>query len=143
MSPDLLIIALWNNAAMSTSTNASGSDQAQTRGGLHALAVILASLIIPGPLVTGRIVEAVLDSTNPAGLEDVTVGLAYLSEILIWSFAVLGVVVVAFLVVTLALLVRERSFRAVALPVVVAVIQLAVGVAALAANGAIDHAAGA
>lgn len=82
-----------------------------------------------------------LDSTNPAGLTDLTAGLAYLTEILVSSFVVAGIVIGAFLIVTIAAWVRAKTFRAVALPVTVFVLQLVAIAVILAANAAIEAAA--
>ena len=103
-------------------------------GRMHSLAVILASLIIPAPILVGKVVEAIMDSSNPARLDNLSAPLAYLTEILVSSFAVLGVVLVAFVIATIIVFVRSRSWRAVALPIVVAIIQIVGGVSALILN---------
>ena len=46
---------------------------------MHSLAVILASLIIPAPILVGKVVEAIMDSSNPAGLDNLSAPLAYLT----------------------------------------------------------------
>lgn len=98
---------------------------------LHSAAVILASLIIPAPILTGKIVEAIMDSSNPAGLDNLAAPLAYLSEILVSSFTILAIVIVAFLVAIVMLGVRSHSWRVISLPVIVAIIQIVAGVLAL------------
>ncbi|MEO7126117.1 MAG: hypothetical protein ABI382_01695 [Nakamurella sp.] len=95
------------------------------------IAVILASLFIPIAMLTGQVVEFFMDSTNPAGLEDVSVGLAYLSQILISSLIVLVVTIIGFLVAVSIHFRRTRSFRSIALPVSIAGIQLVIGIAAI------------
>lgn len=94
----------------------------------HIIAVILASLFIPITVLTGQIVEFIMDSTNPAELADVSVGLAYLSEILLWSLVVLVVAVIGFLAAVIIQYRRTRSFRSIALPVTIAAGQLVIGV---------------
>ena len=119
-------------------TNAS---EINSNSRLRAVAVILGSLIIVAPLLTGKVVEAVMDSTNPAGLADVTVPLAYLSEILIASFVVMGVVVVAFIGATIALYLRERTAKAVALPLIVGILHMVVGAVLLVMEQVVSSAA--
>lgn len=109
---------------------------------LHTIAVILASLIIPAPIITGKIVEAIVDTTNPAGLEDLNAPLAYLSEILVSSFTILGIVLVLFLITTIMLGLRHRSWASISLPVTVAIIQIVVGVITLILSQVISAAAG-
>ena len=109
---------------------------------LHTVAVVLASLIIPVPLITGRIVEAIMDSTNPAGLSDVTVPLAYLSQILIASFVMLAVILIAWIVATIMLYRRERSTKAISLPLTVGIIQIALGVITIVLEQVVSGAAG-
>ncbi len=94
----------------------------------HTIAIILASLLIAIPMLTGQVVKLIMDSTNPSGLEDVSAGLAYLSEILVWSLVALVVTVIAFLVAITIHFRRTRSFRSIALPVTIALIQLVIGV---------------
>ncbi|MEO7007298.1 MAG: hypothetical protein ABI275_04975 [Terrimesophilobacter sp.] len=109
----------------------SNSTETRPQGRLHTVAVVLASLIIPAPILTGNVVEAIMDSSNPAGLEQLNVPLAYLTEILVSSFTVLAIVLIAFLVSVVMLVLRTRSMRSIALPVIVAAIQVAVGVLSL------------
>lgn len=121
---------------MTTSTEVSSKSR------LHTVAVVLASLIIPVPLITGRIVEAIMDSTNPAGLSDVTVPLAYLGQILIASFVMLGVVIVAWIVAMVMLYRREHSAKAISLPLTVGIIQIALGVLTIVLEQVVSSAAG-
>lgn len=118
------------------------SSEVSSNTRLRNVAVILASLIIALPLLTGQMVEAFLDSTNPDGLADVTVGLAYLRPILIATFAVLGAIVVAFIIATSMLYRRERSAKAISLPLIVGIIQLVIGVLIIVATQVIGGAAG-
>jgi hypothetical protein len=103
---------------------------------LHTVAVVLSSLFIPLPLLAGATLEAVIDSVNPANV-DVSQGLAYLRELLIFGFGFLAVMLVVILVLIVVLYRRARSFRAIALPVAVLVAQVVVGVALLVMRGAI------
>ena len=100
---------------------------------LHTLAVVLSSLVIPLPLLVGRAVEAILDTTNPAGV-DVTQPLAYLREILGWGFGSLGVLLVVIVVIDLILYRRDKSM--VRLPLIVLAAQIVVGVVTLLLSGA-------
>jgi hypothetical protein len=104
---------------------------------LHTLAVILCSLLIPVPLLVGRVVEGVLDTLNPAGV-DVTQPLAYLSEILGFGFGSLGVILVAIIAVLVLLFRREGGFQAIRLPFAVLVVQIVVGVLTLAFSALAD-----
>ena len=104
---------------------------------LHTLAVVLCSLLIPFPLLVGRLVEGVLDTLNPAEV-DVTAGLAYLSEILVLSFAALGVILVAIIVVLVLLFRQGKGFAAIRLPFTVLVVQVVVGVLILAFSALAD-----
>jgi ABC-type Fe3+-siderophore transport system permease subunit len=98
---------------------------------LHTLAVVLCSLLIPVPLLVGRLVEGVLDTLNPADV-DVTQPLAYLREILGFGFGSLGVIVVAIVVVLVLQFRRGGGFAAIRLPLTVLVVQIVVGVLTLA-----------
>jgi hypothetical protein len=109
---------------------------------LHTIAVVLCSLLIPVPLLVGRLVEGVLDTLNPADV-DVTQPLAYLREILGFGFGSLGVMVVAIIVV-LVMLFRQgvgsggKGFAAIRLPFTVLVVQIVVGVLTLAFSALAD-----
>lgn len=106
---------------------------------LHTVAVVLSSLVIPLPLLTGRLVEAVLDTINPADV-DTTQGLAYLSQILGISFGALGVLLVAIVVILAVLYRRATTLDAIALPLLVLAIQIVVGVVSLLLTGLVDRA---
>jgi len=112
-----------------------------TRGGLHALAVVLSSLVIPLPLLAGRLVEAVLDTANPADV-DVAAELAYLREILGWSFGALGALLVAIVVVFALVYRRARTLDALKLPLLVLGLQIVLGALILVLNGIVDAAEG-
>lgn len=104
---------------------------------LHTLAVVLCSLLIPFPILVGRLVEGVLDTLNPADV-DVTQPLAYLSEILGFGFGSLGVLLVAIVVVLVALYRQGKGFAAIRLPFTVLVVQIVVGVVTLAFSALAD-----
>jgi len=104
---------------------------------LHTLAVILCSLLIPVPLLVGRLVEGVLDTLNPAEV-DVTQPLAYLSEILGFGFGSLGVMLVAIIAVLVVLFRRGGGFAAIRLPFTVLIVQIVVGVVTLAFSALAD-----
>ncbi|WP_087132544.1 hypothetical protein [Microbacterium esteraromaticum] len=104
---------------------------------LHSIAVVLASLIIAVPMLFGRLTEAILDTINPANV-DVTQPLAYLSEILAWGFGSLGVLLIALVSVLVVLRIRTRSFKALRLPVLIAVVQIVVGILTLWLSGLAD-----
>jgi hypothetical protein len=108
---------------------------------LQSLATVLASLLIPVPIVVGRLVEAALDSANPAGV-DVTAGLAYLREILGWGFGSLGVVLAAIVIVFVLVYRRTRTLDALRLPLLVLVIQVVLGLLALLFSAIIGAAEG-
>lgn len=109
----------------------SNSSEPRATGRLHTVAVIFASLIIAAPLLTGTVVEAIMDSGNPAHLDQLDVPLAYLTEILVSSFTVLAIVIIAFLGSTTMLVLRTRSMRAAALPVIIAAVQIVFGALSL------------
>lgn len=102
------------------------------------MALVLAALVFPAPILTGRIVEFLMDATNPAGLTDLSVGLAYLTEILVWSFTVLILVLVWFVVVAVIIARRSRSMRLLRAPLIVLGVQVLCGVAILALSARID-----
>ncbi len=109
---------------------------------LPTIAVVLCSLLIPVPLLVGRLVEGVLDTLNPADV-DVTQPLAYLREILGFGFGSLGVMVVAIIVVLVALFRQgtasgQKAFAAIRLPFTVLVVQIIVGVMTLAFSAFTD-----
>ena len=49
---------------------------------LFTIAVVLSSVVFAVPVTVSRIVEGILDSTNPDGIKDTGAGLAYLGPIL-------------------------------------------------------------
>ncbi len=104
---------------------------------LHTVTVVLASLVIGLPMLFGRLIEAAIDAANPAKV-DVSQDLAYLRELLGFSFGFLGllVLIIAALIVTLYR--RDRRFRAIALPVAVLAAQLVVGLLVLLMTGIVD-----
>ena len=105
---------------------------------LHTLAVVLCSLLIPFPLLVGRLVEGVLDTLNPAEV-DVTAGLAYLSEILGFGFGSLGLILVAIIVVLVLQFRRGGGVAAIRLPVIVLAVQIVLGIAILLLTGLADN----
>lgn len=105
---------------------------------LYATAVVLSSLVIAVPLFIGRLVEAVLDTLNPANV-DTTQGLAYLSEILGLSFGALGVLLVVIVVLLTILYRRAKTLDAIALPLLVLAVQVVVGVVTLLLTGLADQ----
>jgi len=104
---------------------------------LHTAATVFASLLIPLPLLVGKLIEAGLDAANPADV-DVSQDLAYLRELLGFSFGFLGLLllVIAALIVTLYR--RERRFGAIALPVTILIVQIVVGLLLLVMTGVVD-----
>ncbi len=109
---------------------------------MYSVAVLFASLVIPAPVLTGRIVEAILDTTNPANIVDLRQDLAYLTEILTWSFAVAGTVVAGFILSTVTLWAKAKTFASIRLPVIVFGVQILLAVAMLLLNQVIDAAEG-
>lgn len=102
-------------------------------------AILLSSLVIPLPIFVGRLVEMVLDTINPSGV-DVTQPLAYLSQILGLSFAALGVLLVAIVLVYVIVYRRHRTLDALKLPLLIVAIQIVMGVLILLFNALIDAA---
>lgn len=98
---------------------------------LYTMAVILSSLVFALPVTVGRMVEGILDSSNPDGIKDTGAGLAYLGPILGWSFGVLGVLLLVVIVVFTLIYRRERTLDALKLPLMVVAIQIVLGVLAL------------
>ena len=107
------------------------------RSRLHIWAVLLSSLVIAFPMLVGATTEAILDTSNPANV-DVSQGLAYLRELLGFSFGFLGLLllIIAALIVTLYR--REHRFAAIALPVTILAVQLVVGLLVLLMTGIVD-----
>jgi hypothetical protein len=108
---------------------------------LSTLAILLPSVLVALPIAVGRLVAAVLDSTNPAHV-DVKQPLAYLSEILGWSFGVLGVLLLAIVVVFVLVYRRGHSLDPLKMPLLVLAVQIVLGVLALLFNGIISAAGG-
>ena len=101
---------------------------------LFTTAVVLSSLVIALPLFVGRVVEAILDTLNPANV-DVAQPLAYLREILGWSFGILGVLLVLIVVLLAILYRRAKTLDAIALPLLLLAIQIVIGVMTLLLSG--------
>jgi len=104
---------------------------------LHTAATVFASLLIPLPLLVGKLIEASLDAANPADV-DVSQDLAYLRELLGFSFGFLGLLVLVIAALLVTLYRRERRFSAIALPVTILVVQIAVGLLLLVMTGVVD-----
>jgi hypothetical protein len=98
---------------------------------LNTLAIVLSSLVVALTITVARIVEGVLDSTNPAHLTDLSAGLAYLSQILGWSFGALGVLLLAIIAVYVMVYRRARTLDALKLPLLILAIQIVLGVIAI------------
>lgn len=96
---------------------------AARKSSLHTVTTVLSSLVIPLPILVGRLVEAILDGANPAGV-DTTQDLAYLREILVSSFVSAGVLVALVVVLLVLLYRRARTRDAIALPLLVLIVQL-------------------
>lgn len=110
---------------------------APKKSSLHTVATLLSSLLIGLPLFVGRVVEAVLDTANPAGV-DTSADLAYLREILVSSFTAVGVLLVVIVVLLAVLYRRAKTLDAIALPLLILAAQVVVGVIALLLGGLID-----
>ena len=108
---------------------------------LYTLAIVLSSLVIPLPIFVGRLVEAILDTSNPSKV-DVTAGLSYLREILGWSFGVLGVLLVVIVIIFVLIYRRERTLDVLKLPLMILALQVVLGVLILLFNAVINGAAG-
>ena len=100
----------------------------------YTLAVVLSSLVIGLPIFVGRMVEAILDTTNPANV-DVTQPLAYLTEILTFGFGSLGVLLIVLIILFGILDRRARTLDAIALPLLIFAVQVVVGVLTLLLSG--------
>lgn len=127
---------VWHNHAMSNST------EVPSKSRLHTVAVVFASLIIAAPLLMGKVVEAIMDSANPAGLKDVDVPLAYLTQILISSLIALVLVVLGYIIAMITLYLRDRSIKAISLPLTVGIVQIVLGVIMLVLNQVVSGAGG-
>jgi uncharacterized BrkB/YihY/UPF0761 family membrane protein len=117
-------------------TGTTPSEVARSRGShsLHNTAIVLSSLVIPLPILVGKLVEAILKSVNPAKV-DVTQGLAYLSEQLGWGFGALGLLLILIVVVFVMIYRREKTLDALKLPLAILAIQIVAGVAILLFGG--------
>ena len=103
---------------------------------MHDLATVASSLLIAFPLLVSSLVKGVLFSTNPANV-DITNGLAYLRELLLFGFGSLAVIVVAIVVL---LVLARRSGASLRLPFVVLAVQVVVGVTILLFTGLANNA---
>jgi hypothetical protein len=108
---------------------------------LDTWAVLLSSILIPFPLLVGNVVEAILDTANPAGV-DVAQPLAYLSQILGISFGSLGVLLVVIVVVFIVIYRRAGTLDALKLPLLVLATQIVIGGVILLLTAIIDNAGG-
>ena len=104
---------------------------------LHTAATVFASLLVPLPLLVGKLIEAGLESVNAADV-DVSQDLAYLRELLGFSFGFLGLLLLIITTLIVTLYRRERRFGAIALPLTVAVVQIVVGLLLLVMTGVVD-----
>lgn len=107
----------------------------------YTLAIVLSTLVIPLPIFVGHLVEAILDSVNPANV-DVSAELAYLREILGWGFGVLGALFVAIVIIFVMIYRRARTLDVLKLPLLILAIQIVLGVLILLFNAVINGAAG-
>ena len=101
---------------------------------LFTIAVVLSSVVFALPVTVSRIVEGILDSTNPGGIKDTGAGLAYLGPILGWGFGSLGVLLLIVIVVYVVIYRRERTLDALKLPLLLIAIQIVLGVIAIIFN---------
>jgi hypothetical protein len=101
---------------------------------LFTIAVVLSSIVFALPVTVSRIVEGILDSTNPDGIKDTGAGLAYLGPILGWSFGSLAVLLLIVIVVYVLIYRRERTLDALKLPLLLVAIQILLGVIAIIFN---------
>lgn len=108
---------------------------------LHTVAVVLSSLLIPLPMLIGKVTEAVLDTANPAGV-DISQDLAYLREILGFGFGSLGILLLAIVTVFVVIYRRARTLDALKLPALILGLQVVVGVVMLLLEAVISNAGG-
>ena len=104
---------------------------------LHTAATVFASLLVPLPLLVGKLIEAGLESVNPADV-DVSHDLAYLRELLGFSFGFLGLLLLIITTLIVTLYSRERRFGAIVLPLTIVVVQIVVGLLLLVMTGVVD-----
>ena len=107
---------------------------APKKSALYAAAIVLSSLVIALPIFVGRVVEAVLDTANPADV-DTSADLAYLREILVSSFVVVGLLIVVIIVVLAILYRRAKTLDAIKLPLLILTLQIGIGVITLLLTG--------
>ncbi len=105
---------------------------------LFTISVVLSSVVFAVPVTVSRIVEGVLDSSNPDGIKETWKGTAYLGPILGWSFGVLGILLLAVIVVYAMIYRRERTLDALKLPLLLVAIQIVLGVVAIIFQGFTD-----
>ena len=101
---------------------------------LFTIAMVLSSVVFALSVTVSRIVEGILDSTNPDGIKDTGAGLAYLSPILGWAFGALAVLLLIVIVVYVLIYRRERTLDALKLPLLLVAIQILLGVIAIIFN---------
>ena len=106
-------------------------------GRLYTVTVVLSSLVIALPMLFGKLIEAGIDAANPA-IVDVSLDLAYLRELLGFSFGFLGLLLLIFAALLVHLYRREHRFAAIALPLTVFIVQLIVGILVLLMTGVVD-----
>lgn len=104
------------------------------KSSLYAAAIVLSSLVIALPIFVGRVVEAILDTVNPADI-DTSADLAYLREILVSSFVVVGLLIVVIIVVLAILYRRAKTLDAIKLPLLILTLQIGIGVVTLLLTG--------
>lgn len=98
---------------------------------LFTLAVVLSSVVFALPVTVARVVEGILDSSNPDGIKDTGAGLAYLGPILGWGFGSLAVLLLVVIVIYVLIYRRERTLDALKLPLLLVAIQIVLGVIAI------------
>ncbi|MEO5920589.1 MAG: hypothetical protein ABIQ01_05540 [Pseudolysinimonas sp.] len=101
---------------------------------LFTMAVVLSSVVFALPVTVSRIVEGILDSSNPDGIKDTGAGLAYLGPILGWGFGSLAVLLLIVIVVYVVIYRRERTLDALKLPLLLIAIQILLGVISIIFN---------
>ncbi|CAN5350487.1 hypothetical protein BH09ACT4_BH09ACT4_09120 [soil metagenome] len=125
-------------SAPTTASAAKPAEKVMPRGSstsvLFTIAVVLSSVVFAVPVTVSRVVEGILDSTNPDGIKDTGAGLAYLGPILGWSFGSLGVLFLLVIVVYVVIYRRERTLDALKLPLLLVAIQIVLGVMSIIFN---------
>ncbi len=101
---------------------------------LFTIAVVLSSIVFALPVTVSRIVEGILDSSNPGNIKDTGAWLAYLGPILGWGFGSLGVLLLVVIVVYVLIYRRERTLDALKLPLLLIAIQIVLGVISIIFN---------